>query len=262
MKKNRRIEESDYFISILINKIKFICVISLLFGISFYFYNKIFNQDLKVKITYVVLAKPPGEIFDKYTKYKYSSEKFNNEKPLSEIYFDNFQTLLSSKNNFSNFLNDYVNGNQATVEEIQQMKKNKNSLLSFQEPNTVKKNELKYSLKYPKQFNGPKLLSNYILYTRDKTINDFISNAKNFLEFRNDFLNSNKKYENELELKHNEFLIKNMRKENFKYNPFLDVPTFGVNIESEQKYFFFGVFFGFFLSIIFIFFRSHNLNNK
>lgn len=261
MKKNRRIEESDYFISILINKIKFIFVISLLFGISFYLYNKKFNQDLNVEITYVVLKKPPGEIFDRY-QYNNFSEKHKIEKPFSQIYFDNFHTLLTSADNFSNFLDDYVTGNQVTVEEIQQVKKYKNSLLSFQEINIVKKIEFKYSLKYPKQLNGQKLLNNYILYTTDKIINDFISNTKNFLEFRITYLNLNKNYESELELKHNEFFMKNLRKENFKYNPFLDAPTSGVNIESEKKYFFFGVFFGFFLSIIFIFFRSNNLNNK
>ena len=51
----------------------------------------------------------------------------------------------------------------------------------------------KYLLKYPKKFDGPKLLNEYILFTNDITINDFISNLEINIEYKINQLEIKKK---------------------------------------------------------------------
>lgn len=192
------------------------------------------------------------------------------QKSASEIYFIDFQINLISKDNFSKFLDQYpVRQNLNEVESLI-FNKYKKSLFIFEEfkdGNKIKPN--KFSLKYPKKFDGPKLLNEYILFTNDITINEFIYNLEINLEYRINYLRikrqtiySDFNLDDDNEIENLNILLKSLDKNKFIFNPILDKAAIGSEYSNKKKYIISGFFFGFFLSIFFIFFRLISSNLK
>ena len=239
--------KNNYFISVLLDKIYFIIIFTLLSGTLFFFYNKIFNSELQLAITTITLKKPPSEKFDIYNELYKDKDKINS---FSNSYFDNFKVNLLSKDNFSRFLDQFAISNNPGG-------KNKKSYFQFQDlTNNKKKIDNLYLLKYPKEFNGPELLNKYILYTRDITTADFVENLKFHIEYKLSYMNDPKKFNDDVkELQKLKVLFKNLNVDDLGFNPILDSASAETDYHDVKKYFFLGSFFGFFLSIIFILFR-------
>lgn len=261
-------EEIDlyYFISILWKNKYLIVISSLTAAFLFFLYNLNFNNNSKLAITTVVIKKPLSQTFDVYGDFLYNRDV--NQRSLSENYFIDFQINLISKDNFSKFLDQYpVKYNLNEMDSLI-FNKYKNSLFIFEEfKNDNKITPNKYSLKYPKKFDGPKLLNNYIIYTNDITISDFIYNLEINLEYRLNKLNIKKKTISDTNLVDNEIaslkmLLKNIDKNKLAFNPILDKAIIGSEYENKKNYIIVGLFFGFFLSIFFIFLRLIFFNIK
>lgn len=261
-------EEIDlyYFISILWKNKYLIVISSLTAAFLFFLYNLNFNNNLKLAVTTVVIKKPLSQKFDVYGDFLYSKEV--TQKSLSENYFIDFQINLISKDNFSKFLDQY--SIKYNLNEIDSLifNKYKDSLFIFEEfKNGNKIIPNKYLLKYPKKFDGPTLLNNYIIYTNDITISDFINNLEINLEYRINQLNVKRKIISNTNLIDNEIdslkmLLKNVDKNKLLFNPILDKANTGSVYKEKKDYAIFGLFFGFFLSIFFIFFRLIFFNIK
>jgi hypothetical protein len=255
-----------YFISILRKKIHLIVISSLTGSLLFFLYNLNFNNDLKLAVTTVVIKKPLSQKFDVYGDFLYNKDV--SQKPLAEIYFVDFQINLISKDNFSKFLDQYPVRQNLNEIESSIFNKYKKSLFTFEEfkagnkiiPNT-------YSLKYPKKFDGPNLLNEYILFTNDITIKDFIYNLELNLEYRINQLDIKRKTISNFNLVDNEIenlkiLLKSIDKNKLTFNPILDKAAIGSEYSNKKQYIISGLFFGFFLSIFFIFFRLFFFNLK
>jgi LPS O-antigen subunit length determinant protein (WzzB/FepE family) len=241
--------KNSYFLSILIDKIYFIIIFTLFCGIFFFIYNKFFNRELQLATTIITIKKPPSEKFDIYNELYKDIDK---SRSFNDSYFVNFKVNLLSKDNFSRFLDQFASSNNPSG-------KNKKSYFQFHDLNENKKKiDNVYLLKYPKELNGPELLNKYILYTRDITTSDFVDNLKFHIEYKLSYINDQKKLkfdEDVTEVQKLKLLLKNLNIDNLRFNPILDSAFVETDSGKALKYFFLGSFFGFFLSIIFIFFR-------
>jgi hypothetical protein len=183
---------------------------------------------------------------------------FPNQKKSSEEIFSDFKTYLNSKDNFSIFLDNIIFRKSLNEDDILILKKYRNSLFEIVQLN--KNNLNQYSLKYPDDFkSGPVLLNEYILFASDVAIDDFIKNLKFNLEFKIDQLEKQNQIVSDVilfrELEKLKSLLKNLDKNKFEYNPILDKAIIQGAVDTKN-YFFIGLFFGFFFSIVIIFFRQ------
>jgi LPS O-antigen subunit length determinant protein (WzzB/FepE family) len=160
--------------------------------------------------TSIVLKDPPIDLFEFYKPYLSINPKKNTDKNSnSNLYFSDEQGLLIERyinNFFTNFRsNDNLSSYIEISKEIQDYKKliKKNNLDDNLILRSLKIEESKYRGKilynkfnfyYPDKLDGKVFLNNYVLYTKDKTLNEYSNTLKSII------INSLSLYEDQLKI--------------------------------------------------------------
>jgi len=298
MSKNKEINPKDLFLYLLREK-ALISFFSILFMLIFFLYSINSNKNFQIKS---VISEPSRLIFEPYNltfygpenlAYRSNSNNLENSLQIKKNYLQSqfvisFNQKIQSTYNF----NDFINQNN----EFKKFYKSKNINLEeyFNKSNFFTKSNFNktgnkdknsglfyYYFIFPKEFPGDIFLKDYIQFTKNKTIVEFvieiretiknvIQQDENLLEIKKANYDSSGDYKNFNELsdkiKQNRDILKTVNYKNFDYNPFLleiSKPTPAVK-NSEFLYSLLGLFLGFFLSLIVIFFKNFKsiiLNN-
>jgi len=155
----------------------FILIIATIFSLLFYFYSLSFFKKFRTEI---VIQNSPAHLFveyDKFYKFYVGTNLYNNIYDFNDIYDTNLRINLLSKSNLEKFLEQSKDFQNSDF-----FKKNfKKSNYSDDFKLTFKlttNNENKYSLIFPEGLDGKALLTAYIYYTRDITLNQSKNNLK------------------------------------------------------------------------------------
>jgi LPS O-antigen subunit length determinant protein (WzzB/FepE family) len=264
----------EYKILIISNIIIFVLIAHL-------YVNFIFNNYKFISI--IAVKNYPFELLDIYNKKLSRPERtfhldFNSDYNLNLLSYDN--------------LNDFLE--QSKIEELNGLKKflisnNISSRAYFADGNfglytsDKKENVIKYFVHFPYEKGGDIFLNNYIIFTKNKTLNTFKNKLRLLLEDKITNYEENLEIAKKLnllepvlirpqsdndglyykgskvlieEIKFYKILKKNLDNNTLDYNPILDVATSPYKVNKVYKYYYSAVTFSIFLSFVIIFFRT------